>query len=150
MKTTFKERCERDKFRSYKSDLKKIQELEKAIEKLRKKQERLPIVKDKVRASEDDFPFLEMHVSVEAYGPVLYSSLERMIYKKRLLIKAYSLELEEIDNYIDNIADDLTRDIFRRVFLEGKTQAQTARELHYTPAYVSQLIKKEFRQKLKE
>ena len=150
MKKSFKERCERDKFRGFRSNLRYIQQLERDIEKLQKQRARLPVVKDKVDASMEEFPFIPTHVTVDAYDPIRSAAIERLIWLKQMSIRAYEEELFEVETYIENIEDPLTREVFHMVYIEGMTQKQVAKKIHYSLSHVSKLVSMEFKRKLKE
>lgn len=142
--------CWRDKFRKYRQHLADIQKLEKQIERLLKKREKVPVVKDKVRASSAEFPFIETHVTVDAYDPAQTLTIDRMIQKRQYLINAYQSELLEVDEYILNIPDANTREAFRLVFIEGMTQAKASEIMHFSRNRAGQLIRKEFKRYTKD
>ena len=149
MKLTFQERCFRDMFRSYRYHQKEIKKLTAEIESLKAKQGKLPTVKIKVKSSMDDWPFIETSETVEAVDPVKNLILERRIWERERVIKAYFKELEEVDNFILGIDDELTRKVFELHYYEGISQTEIAAELHYTQGYINQLIMREFKHRQK-
>lgn len=148
MQENFEIRCLRDKFEQYRKHLTEIIKLENSIDKLLKKQEHLAIVKDKVQASLNDWPYTLTHVTVDAYDPLKYTTIERMIRKKQMLIEAYNKEILEVENIIDSMEDSITRIVFREVYIEGRKQKDVAEELNYTPARISQIIQKELNREI--
>lgn len=148
MQENFEIRCLRDKFEQYRKHLTEITKLENSIDKLLKKQEHLAIVKDKVQASLNDWPYTLTHVTVDAYDPLKYTTIERMIRKKQMLIEAYNKEILEVENIIDSMEDSITRIVFREVYIEGRKQKDVAEELNYTPARISQIIQKELNREI--
>lgn len=143
----FEYKCWRDKFEKYRKRLKEIQTLEKEIAKLQKKRESAPVVKDKVRSSMDEFPYIETHITVDALDPLHTQNIDRMIWKRRRLIEAYNAEIMEVDNYILNIPDFQTREAFRLVYIEGMTHKKAAEEMHFSRSRVTRLINDEFNRK---
>lgn len=146
----FETKCWRDKFEKYRKRLKEIQTLEKEIEKLRKKRESVPVVKDKVRSSMDDFPYIETHVTVDALDPLKTLTLDRMIWTRQRLIDAYNAEILEVDNYILNIPDFQTREAFRLVYIEGLTQTKASERMHFSKNRAGQLIRAEFKRTMQD
>ena len=145
MQLTFEQRCFKDKFESYQKHLKEIQSLEKQIEKLLKKREKVPVVKDKVRSSAKEFPYIETHVTVDAYDPARMQTIDRLIWMKERIIDAYQAELIEVEEYIQAIPDYMTREAFRLVFIEGMSRAKASEVMHYSRDRAGQLIRAEFK-----
>ena len=144
MELTFEQRCFKDMFEQYHGRLKEIKMLERQIDKLLKKKERLPVVKDKVRSSMDEFPYIETHVAIDALEPFQATTIERLIFKKRAVIAACNAEALKVQDYIANIPDTVTRQAFYLVYVEGKTQKAAAKEMGYTQSRISKLLKAEF------
>lgn len=142
---TWKQRCWKDKFDQYQSHLKTIKKLEAEINKLLKKREKVPVVKDKVKSSMSEFPYVETHMVVDAYDPCKTQTIDRLIWNKQRIIEAYQAEIIEVEQYIDSIPDDLTREAFRLVFIEGMSRAAASEALHYSKDRVGQLIRAEFK-----
>lgn len=146
----FEERCFRDKFYKFRKRLKEIRDLNRRIDRLIKKRDKVPIVKDKVKSSMAEFPYTETHVTVDARDPLKTTTIERMIWKLQREIDAYNAEILEVEEYISNIPDTITRQAFRSVFIDGKSELKTGQDLGYSQARISQLINAEFRRAMKD
>lgn len=123
--------------------LRERDELARKIEKLYQRIEQLPDVYDKVQASQDEFPFVEIHIPVKAKPPREAAQINHLIHlqEKR---KAETLRsLIEIENYISSIEDSEDRQIFTMIFIDGMTYREVGEELHLDFTTVAKRITKQ-------
>lgn len=143
MDREFEIRIRAEQLRQYRDVLKEIPKIEKEINKILKQKEGVPIVKDKVKASLDDFPYTETHVTVDAPEPVLNTHLEKLLIKKRVRMEFLTKERLAVEDFINGIGDSRTRQIFDAVFVNGVKQKDVAIEFDLTEGRVSQIIQEE-------
>lgn len=125
---------------SYRNLLKEIRKTEEDMEKLLKRQEKLPTVKDKVQASGKEFPYVPTHVTVDAPDPLRNSTIEQLLVRKRRMLARLQKERMAIEDYVQAIPDSRTRMIFSSVFIDGKTQRYVSVILGYDESVISRSI----------
>lgn len=126
--------------KQYRGLLKEIKVQDRALDKLYDKRAGMPVIMDKVSASNQEFPYEPRHVSVEAYDPVVKESIDKRIELKKELRKRAEETALEIEQYIARIDDPTIRCIFETVYIEGAEQQDVAQKLGYTKGRVSQII----------
>lgn len=127
-----------DELKELKFLRKEIQQLDKAIKKLKEKE--VPVVAGKVRGSSRNFPYTEVRTSVLMYEPETNDKLNRLIRLKlgqRDKIVSKAIEIEE---FIQSIPDSETRQIFEMYFQEGMKQQDIAKKLNVERSTVSKKI----------
>lgn len=123
--------------------LKKEQEkLEKKINDLYDRADRIPEVMGKVKASMKEHPYIETHVTVQMPDPEQSARLDRLIWINEERKQQVDEILIAIEEFIQGIPDSTARQIFEMVFLEGKRQQEVADTLGYSKGRVSQIISK--------
>lgn len=106
--------------------LKEYRYLKREIKSLQKRIEHLnSTLTDRVRASNSEFPYQEIHIQIEGEDP-RKSSLE-LILQKRL--DACVDKVIEIECFISSIEDSRTRMIFQRRYVDGWSWAKISRSL---------------------
>lgn len=100
---------DKETLENYRYLKKEIRQLERRISRLR-----APL-SDRVRASNSEFPYQEIHIRIEGEDP-RKSSLE-LILQKRL--DACVDKVIEIERFISSIEDSRTRMIFQRRYVDG-------------------------------
>lgn len=96
--------------------LKEYRYLKREIKSLQKRIDHLnSTLTDRVRASNSEFPYQEIHIRIEGEDP-RKSSLE-LILQKRL--DACVDKVIEIERFISSIEDSCTRMIFQRRYVDG-------------------------------
>ena len=75
---------------------------------------------DRVRASNSEFPYQEIHIRIEGEDP-RKSSLERILQKR---LDVCIDKVIEIERFISSIEDSRTRMIFQRRYVDGWSWAK--------------------------
>ena len=132
----------REELKNYRLLLKEISKVQKDIERLRQRQARLPIVKDKVQASMQDYPYTRTHIVVDARDPLANSTIEKLLTMKESLLKRLQMERLRIEEFIQNIEDSRTRQVFDMIFIRGLSQQRAAIDLEVDQATISRIIEK--------
>ena len=135
-------RMTREKLKNYRYLIKEIDKIEKDIDRLLKRREKVPIVKDKAQKSMDEYPYTLMHITVDARDPLLNDTIERLLAKKQARLLKIQHERLEIEDFIAAIEDSRTRRMIEMVYVDGKSQQQVAMELHVDQTTVSRTIEK--------
>ena len=130
--------------RQYRGLIKEQDTQQRYIDKLEKKASAVPIVKDKVQASQKEWPFLMVHEVVDAPAPVEYTKLQREIAKARkqqekALLESVKMAIK-IETWIQTFDDARTRAILRDAILNDRPQKDIAIEHDLTEARISEII----------
>ena len=115
--------------------------LEKEIERLRERREKLPEVMGKVTRSAPEFPYILEHISVPMSESIELDMLTRRINIKEQRKAQVQKVIVEIEEFIAGIPDSTDRQIFELVYLKGMSQRKVAEAVGYTQGRVSQKIK---------
>ena len=121
---------DKSQLRQYRMLLRERDELARKIEKLYQRIEQLPDVYDKVQASQDEFPFVEIHIPVKAKPPREAAQINHLIQLQEKRKAEAIRALIEIEEYIQTIEDSEDRQIFEMIFLDGMTYREVGEELH--------------------
>ena len=121
---------DKSQLRQYRMLLRERDELARKIEKLYQRIEQLPDVYDKVQASQDEFPFVEIHIPVKAKPPREAAQINHLIHLQEKRKAEAIRALIEIEEYIQTIEDSEDRQIFEMIFLDGMTYREVGEELH--------------------
>ncbi|WP_138158761.1 hypothetical protein [Peptoniphilus catoniae] len=101
---------------------KEIKNLEKKIKKLEGS-----IVRDRVKGSNTEFPYQEIHIQIEGYeNSPYYRRLKRTLNKRYK--KCIELEMQ-IQDFISSIEDSRTRLVFELRYIEGKSWVYISKQL---------------------
>ena len=126
--------------RQYRSLVKEQRMLELKIQRYKDRINNLPDVYDKVEASSAEFPYVSIHIPVQAKDPQQSAQLNRLIAlnekRKQDVIKA----LTQIEEYIKGIPDSEDRLIFEMVYIQGKTYRDTGDALHMDYSTIAKRI----------
>lgn len=110
------------------------------IERLERAAENVPTVKDKVTASQKEFPYTVMHVTVDAPEPVRYSSIQRDLIRARRSLKDVERRMDKLTRMISSIEDSRTRQIITVRYVDGTSLKDTAARFDLTDHHVMRLI----------
>lgn len=135
-----KKRMTREQLRNYRHLINEIDKIESDIDHLLKRQEKIPIVKDKVQKSMDDYPYTIMHITVDAKDPLMNDTIERLLLKKQARLLKIQHQRLEIEDFIASIEDSRARQIIEDVYVHGKRQQEVAEEMFLTESRISQII----------
>lgn len=128
--------------RQYRDLLKERDKLEARIRNREKRAAKVPIVKDKVQASMDEWPYIETHVEVEAPEPRQYSMIQKDLILLREMEKKVDQEIADLDRFIASIPESRDRQIITAVFVDGKKQKDAGIEFDLSESAVSKIISK--------
>lgn len=131
---------EKNKLNQYRSLQKEIPLINKKLDKLYEKRENIPVVKGKVKASSECFPYIETHVSVEMYEPKEADEINKQIRINEKRLKDAEKDVLEIESFIAGIADSTDRLIFELVYLQGMKMEKVGNVVGYTKGRISQKI----------
>ena len=131
----------RKELKQYRSLKNEIADLEREIDRLRDRLDKVPEVLGKVTKSSDEFPYIEEHVSVKMNEPREATELNNRIRIKELRKDAASRLVVKIESFIADIPDSTERLIFDMVYLQGMKQQKVADKIGYTKGRISQKIK---------
>lgn len=131
---------DKKKLKQYKSLQKEVPRLQSKLDKLYEKQENLEEFMGKVQASSQEFPYIEMSVSVQMNNPKEAADIKERIKIIEDRLKKSEADLLEIERFIESLNDSMEREIIEMVFLEGKTYEQVGDEFGYTKGRISQII----------
>lgn len=130
----------REKLKNYRHLIKEIAKIEKDIDRLLRRQEKIPDVKDKVQKSMDEYPYTLTHITVDAKDPLRNDTIERLLKKKRARLLKIQHQRLEIEDFIASIEDSRARQIIEDVYIEGKSQQQVAEEMSMEQSSISKII----------
>ena len=110
------------------------------IERLERQAENVATVKDKVQASEKEYPYTLMHVTVDAPEPVRYTSIQRDLIRARRQLKDVERRFDKLTRMITTIGDSRTRQIITVRYVDGKSLKETAIQFDMTEQHVLRII----------
>lgn len=129
--------------------LRERDELARKIEKLYQRIDKLPDVYDKVQASQEEFPFVEIHIPVKAKSPRESEQLRRLIRLQERRKTDIIRSLIEIEEFIQTIEDSEDRQIFEMIFLDGMTYREVGEALHMDYSWISRRITRQLQKATK-
>ena len=132
----------KQKLNQYRSLQKEIPLIKKKLDSLYEKQENIPTVKGKVKASSKFFPYIETHVSVIMSEPKEADKVSKQIRINEDRLKKAEADKLEIESFIAGIQDSTDRLIFELVYQQGKTLEEVGGMIGYTKGRISQKISK--------
>ena len=112
------------------------------IERLERAAENVATVKDKVTASEKDWPYTLTHVTVDAPEPVRYTSIQRDLIRARRSLKDVEKRMDILARMITRIEDSRTRQIITVRYVDGKSLKDTAIQFDLTEQGVLKIVNK--------
>ena len=121
---------DKDTLKRYRRLLKERDDLQSKIDKLYRQIEKLPDISDKVEASQNDYPYIRIHIPVKAKPPREVKEIRRLIRINEERRKETISALLEIETFIASIKDSEDRQIFEAVFIHGKTYREAGEELN--------------------
>ena len=126
--------------KQYKSLQRESPRIEKKLEKLYERWDKIPVVKIKVTKSGDSFPYIEEHLSVLEDEPRESDEVDKQIRLYELRLDEAERMQWEIEKFIAGIKDSETRMIFELRFLEGKGLYDIAAELEVDRSTIGKRI----------
>ena len=110
------------------------------IERLERAAENVATVKDKVTASEKDFPYTLTHVTVDAPEPVRYTSIQRDLIRARRSLKDVEKRMDRLTRMINSIDDSRTRQILVMRYIDGEKLMDVSLKMDLTDVHVLRII----------
>lgn len=110
------------------------------IERLERAAENVATVKDKVTASQKEYPYTIMHVTVDAPEPVRYTSIQRDLIRARRSLKDVERRMDRLTRMIDRIDDSRTRQIITMRYIDGVSLKWTAVNFNLTEQHVLRIV----------
>lgn len=126
--------------KQHKSLRQELESIDKKLDKLYERQEKVPEVMGKVTGSSHDFPYTQVRTTVRMAEPKESDTIKKLILIKEKRRKQINNLIIEIEEFIAGIPDSETRRIFELTYLEGKKQTEVAKELGYSKGRISQKI----------
>lgn len=130
----------REKLTNYKNHKKELALIEKAIDKLNGRLERIPEVNVKVQKSSDDFPYIEEHLTVKASEPMGAERIRCKIREKERKRDMIITEMNEVEQFIDDMPEGKEKEIIEMLYLDGMKQWEVAIEVDCSRSRISQII----------
>lgn len=126
----------------YRALLKEIPNLEKDIQKLNDKLDKIPTVAGKVMKSSDEFPYITEHIKVDIQEPKPADEIRKQIRYKELRLNKAERDKTAIEQFIAGIADSMHRQIFEMLYMSEKRVSQTevGDTVGYSQGRISQII----------
>lgn len=134
---------DKKQLKQYRALLRERQHLEEKIEKLYRRIDQLPDVIDKVQASDDEYPYIEIHVPVKAKPPREVTELRRLIRINEHRAADVIRSLVRIEEFIKTIPDSDDRQIFEMVFLDGMTYREVGEALNMDHSTIVKRVQKQ-------
>ena len=130
----------REKLTNYKNHKKELALIEKAIDKLNGRLERIPEVNVKVQKSSDDFPYIEEHLTVKTSEPMEAERIRCKIREKERKRDMIITEMNEVEQFIDDMPEGKEKEIIEMLYLDGMKQWEVAIEVDCSRSRISQII----------
>ena len=129
------------KLKQYGALRKEIEIIDDKLDKLYERQSNIPTIMGKVTGSSSEFPYIEVHTTVQMDEPGEADSVKKLISIKKARKKQVSAVMLEVEEFISAIPDSTVRQIFELTFLEEKKQQEVADKVGYSRSRISQIIK---------
>ena len=110
------------------------------IERLERAAENVATVKDKVTASEKEWPYTLTHVTVDAPEPVRYTSIQRDLIRARRSLKDVERRMDRLTRMINSIDDSRTRQILVMRYIDGEKLMDVSLKMDLTDVHVLRII----------
>ena len=130
----------KEEFKKFKRLSQERDYLESRIRSLEKRLGAVPIVKDKVQASEKEYPYLTVHQVVDAPEPRKAHRIRRELDYFRRLLENNERLTDELVGYLEKIEDARTRQIMAMRFMEGKKISEIEAKVYLTERHIHRII----------
>ncbi len=114
--------------------------IDKKLDQLYKRQEKIPTIFGKVKGSSYQFPYIEVRPTVQMYEPIGSETVKKLIEIKKARKKQINTALLEIEQFISSIPDSIDRQIFELTYLEKKKQREVAEIVGLEQSSISKRI----------
>ena len=130
----------KEQFRKYRTLPRERDYLERRIRILEIRLENVPIVKDKVKSSAKEYPYIETHLTVDAPDPKKSYKIRKEIQRAKRLLSVVELHMDELTEMIAKIEDSRTRQVMTMRYLDGKKLMDVAARVDLTEQHVLRII----------
>lgn len=130
----------KEEFKKFKRLSQEHDYLDSRIRSLEKKLGAVPVVKDKVQASEKEYPYLTIHQVVDAPEPRKAHRIRRELDYFRRLLENNERLTDELVGYLEKIEDARTRQIMAMRFMEGKKISEIEAKVYLTERHIHRII----------
>lgn len=130
----------KQKLKQYRALLKEQEVNDKAIDKLYKRAENVPVVLGKVVGSSQNFPYTEIRTTVQMDEPKEAEEINSRLRIRKERKEQIREAVVEIEQFIAGIEDSTDRQIFELTYLEGKRQREVAETVDMERSNVSKRI----------
>ena len=130
----------KEQFRKYRTLPRERDYLERRIRILEIRLENVPIIKDKVKSSAKEYPYIETHLTVDAPDPKKSYKLRKEIQRAKRLLSVVELHMDELTEMIAKIEDSRTRQVMTMRYLDGKKLMDVAARVDLTEQHVLRII----------
>ena len=110
------------------------------ITRLERKAANVPTVKDKVQASDKEFPYTLTHVTVDAPAPVQYTTIQRDLFRARRQLELIESLLDELVAIFEQIEDGRTVQMLTERYIYGEKLSAVAAHFDLTEQAVLKII----------
>lgn len=129
---------------SYHRDVERAEKIDRDIAALEKKRSEVQTHKDKVQASQYDFPYIQAHVTVDVEDPAEVDALNRRLAHKRKDAAFNAMKRADVLAFMDWLEEGDLKDTIRAIYIERtKKQSQAAKELGISSGRLSQKVTEE-------
>lgn len=128
------------KLKQYGALKREIELIDTKLDQLYDRQKNIPTVLGKVRGSSPEFPYIEVHTTVQMDEPGEADSVKKLISIKKARKKQVSAVMIEIEQFIAGIPDSTDRQIFELTYLEKKKQREVAEIVGLEQSSISKKI----------
>lgn len=130
----------KEQFRKYRTLPRERDYLERRIRILERRLDAVPIVKDKVKSSAKEYPYIETHITVDAPDPKKSHKIHREIQRSKRLLAVVEKHMDELTEMVANIEDSRTRQVMTMRYLDGKKLMDVAARVDLTEQHVLRII----------
>lgn len=130
----------KEQFRKYRDAYRNREYLERQLRTLEQRAAKVPTVKDKVTASEKDWPYIETHITVDAPDPQTNHKILREIRRCKRLYEKAEHDLDELTSILVTVEDNRARQILTLRYIEGKKLKDVAIQYDMTEQGVLKII----------
>ena len=128
------------KLKQYGALRREIEIIDDKLDKPYERQSNIPTVMGKVTGSSSEFPYIEVHTTVQMDEPGESDQIKKLIQMKTSRKITAMCAVLEVEEFISTIPDSTVRQIFELTFLEEKKQQEVADKVGYSRSRISQII----------
>lgn len=131
----------KEKLSMYKPNKKELVLIERQLDRLYERLERVPVIQGKVSGSSKDYPYIETHMTIQMAEPNVATAIKERIREKENRKEYLEAEMLEVEAYIAGLPEGIEKRVFEMVYLEDMSQVDAAEMAGYTQSMISRIIK---------